>query len=98
MRQGKDGKPRIQVISGTIGAVLAGLLPVVLSLVAIGRHAERGYLLNREGQRIRAGWPTWAGLAGYVVLIVGGVVLIRWGVSYYRRHSSSEEPNREPSG
>lgn len=91
MKQGKDAKPRVQIISGTIGAVIAGALPVILSLTGIWGYVERGYLLNRNGHQVRAGWPTLAGLAWYAFLIVAGGLSIRWGVSYYRRHSRSKE-------
>lgn len=85
------GVEGLRFSDGTIGAVFAGVLPVVLSLVGIWGYVERGYLLNRDGHRVRAGWPTLAGLAWYAFLTVRGVLLIHWGVSFYRRHSSSNE-------
>lgn len=90
MAENEGGFTRVVVISGSVGAVIGGLLPVVLSLVGIWRYAQRGFLLTRAGERIEPGWPTWAGLFWYAILIVGGVLLIRWGVSFYRRHGTSD--------
>jgi hypothetical protein len=78
--------PRLAVVSGAIGAVIGGLLPVGLSVVGVWGYVDRGYLISRQGTPIEAGWPTWAGLAWYAIMFVGGVVLIHWGVAFYRRH------------
>lgn len=97
MTQHEGEFTRVVVISGSVGAVLGGLLPVVLSLVGIWGYARRGHLLTRAGEPIEAGWPTWAGLLWYAMLITGGVILIRWGVSFYRRHSRSESAETSES-
>lgn len=68
-----------------IGAILGGLLPLGISVVGIWGYAERGYLRSRTGEGIEAGWPTWAGFVWYAILVIGGVLLIRWGVALYRR-------------
>ena len=49
-----------------------------------------GLLTLPASRRIAAGWPTWAGLGWYAVMLVGGVVLLRWGVAFYRRHGRPE--------
>ena len=90
MRRGDDEFRRVVVISGAVGAVIGGLLPVVLSLIGIWGFSEHGYLLTRGGERIAPGWPTFAGFLWYGFLMVGGVILIRWGVSFYRRHGNSD--------
>lgn len=85
---GKEDRelPRVAAITGAIGAVIGGLLPVVLSLIGIWGYAQRGYLISRQGGTIEAGPPTWAGLAWYAIMFFGGIVLIRWGIGFYRRH------------
>lgn len=86
MTQREDGLPTALAVTGAIGSILGGLLPLGIAVAGIRGYAERGYLRSRTGEAIEAGWPTWAGLVWYAILITGGLLLIRWGVALYRRH------------
>lgn len=86
MTQGEADLSKAVAVTGVIGAILGGLLPIGIAIAGIWGYAERGYLRSRTGEAIEAGWPTWAGFVWYAILITGGLLLIRWGVALYRRH------------
>lgn len=87
MNQSGQQHSRILVLMGTIGALIAGLLPVVLGVIGIWGYARRGYFLSRAGWPIEEGWATWIGLLWYGIVILGGLALIRWSLAFHRRHT-----------
>ena len=89
MTHDKQSIPRVAVVSGAIGATIGGLLPISLSIIGVWGYTQRGYLLSRQGEAIAAGWPTWLGFLWYLIMLIGGIVLIRWGYRFYRRHNRS---------
>lgn len=86
MTQRTSELPKVLAVAGAIGAIAGGLLPIGISIAGIWGYAERGHLRLRTGEAIEPGWPTWAGFVWYAILIIGGLLLIRWGVALYRRH------------
>jgi hypothetical protein len=86
MTQKEAELPRALAVAGAIGSILGGLLPAGIAVAGVWSYAERGYLRSRTGEAIETGWPTWAGFAWYGILLFGGLLLIRWGVTLYRRH------------